>query len=63
MGVDRSSLCHEQSTRGTGPLGIILQGKVPVNVGLVCSKPGQWTEDNTMLEVHTTDPNRLEEFR
>ena len=63
MGMDSGSLGKEQSARGASPLGIILKGKVPMNVVLVRPQPRQRAEGNTMLEVHTTDTNRLKEFR
>ena len=39
MGVDGGSLGKEQSARGASPLGIILDGKVPMNVVLIRPKP------------------------
>jgi len=42
----------EQCTRGAGPLSIILESKVTMNMALVCAKPCHWTQDYTMLEVH-----------
>ena len=63
VGVDSGSLGKEQGTRGASPLGVILNGKVPMNMVLVRPKPRQRTEGDTVLEVHTTDANRLKEFR
>ena len=63
MWVDSGSLGEEQSAGGASSLSIILNGKVPMNVVLVRPKPRQRTEGDTMLEVHTTDANRLKEFR
>ena len=63
VGVDGGSLGEEQSTRGTGSLSIILESKVPMNVVLVSPNPRQRTEGDTMLEVHTTDTDRLKKFR
>ena len=63
MRVDGSSFGDEQSTRGTRPLSVILESEVAVNVILVRPKPCHWTKNDTMLEVHPTDANRLEEFR
>lgn len=63
MGVDGGSLCDEQSTRDASPLGIILKGKVSMNVILIRPKPCHRTENDTMLEVHATDTNRLKESR
>ena len=63
MGVDGGGLGDEQSPRNAGPLGIILKGKVSVDVILVCPEPCQRAENDTMFEVHTTDAGRLEELR
>ena len=63
MGVDGGSLGHEQSAGGTGPLGVILKAKVSMDVVLVRPEPGEGTEDDTMLEVHATDADGLEELR
>ena len=63
VGVDNGAFGDEQSTRGTGPLSIILKGKVTMNVALVRPKPRHRTENDPILEVHATDTNRLEEFR
>ena len=61
--MNRGSLGDEQSTGSAGPLGIILEGKVPVNVDLIRPKPCQRAEDDTVLEIHTADANRLKELR
>ena len=63
MRVDGGSFGDEQSTRGTRPLSVILESEIAVNVILVRPKPCHWTKNDTMLEVHPTDANRLEEFR
>ena len=63
MRVNWSGFGDEQCTGGTSPLGIVLDGKVTVDVVLVGPEPGHWTEDDTVLEVHTTDTDRLKEFR
>jgi len=62
MGVDSGSLGDKQSARGASPLSIILKGKVSMNVILVRPKPRHRTENDTMLEVHTTDTDRLKEL-
>lgn len=63
MGVDNGAFGDEQSTRGARPLSIILMGKVSVNVVLVRPAPRHRTENDAMLEVHTTNADRLKEFR
>ena len=63
MGVDGGGLGDEQSPRNAGPLGVILKGKVSVDVILVCPESCQRAENDTMFEVHTTDAGRLEELR
>ena len=63
MGVDSGGLGDEQSARSASPLGIILKGKVSMNVILVCPKSCHRTKNDTMFEVHTTDAGRFEELR
>ena len=63
MGVDGGSLGDEQSTRDASPLGIILEGKVSMDVFFVRPEPCHRAENDTMLEIHTADTNRLEELR
>ena len=63
MRVNRGGFGDEQSTRGAGSLSIILESKVTMNVVFVCPEPRHRTENDTMLEVHTTDTDRSKEFR
>ena len=63
MGVDDGSFGDEQSTRSAGALVIILEAKISVGVFLVRPEPRHRTENDTMLEVHTTDTDGLEELR
>ena len=63
MGMDCGSFGHEQSPRGAGPLGVILESEVAMNVVLVRPVPSQRAQDDAMAEVHAADANRLEKFR
>lgn len=63
MRVDWGGFGYEQCTRGTGPLSVILKSKVTVDVFFISPNPCHWTENDSMLEVHTTDADRLKEFR
>ena len=62
MGVNRGGFGDEQCTRSTSPLSVIFETKVTMDVLFVRSKPCHWTEDDTMLEVHAADANRLKKF-
>ena len=44
-------------------MSVVFEAKVAVNVLLVRPKPRHRTENYTMLKVHTTNADRLEEFR
>ena len=61
--VDCGGFGDEQGTRGAGPLGVILKGESPMDVIFVCPEPCHWTENDTVLEVHATNTDRLKEFR
>ena len=63
MRVNRGGFGDEQCTGGAGSLSIIFKSKVTMDVVLICPKPCHWAENDSMLEVHTTDTNRLKEFR
>ena len=63
MRVDCGGFGDEQCTRGTSPLSVILDTKVTMDVVLVRAKPGHWTEDDAILEIHTTNADWLKEFR
>jgi hypothetical protein len=63
MRVNCGGFGDEQGARFTSTLGIIFYSKVTMNVVFVCPNPGHGTENDTMLEVHVTDANRLKEFR
>ena len=61
--MDSGGFGDEQSTRSACPLSIILKGKISMDVLLVRPIPRHRTEDDAMFEVHTTNADRLKEFR
>ena len=63
MGVDNGGFGDEQGTRGARTLSIILKGEVSMDVVLVRPTPRHRTENDAMFEVHTTNTDRLKEFR
>ena len=63
MRVNHGGFGDEQSTRSASPLNVVFETKVAMDVLFVGPKPRHRTENNTILKVHTTNADRLEEFR
>jgi hypothetical protein len=61
IGVNRG-FGDEQCARVASPLSITLEVEVTMNVMFARPMPCHRTENDTVLGVHATDANRLEEF-